>query len=79
MSETHKYQCPKCSSSLAQVVISEPLEGDLLPEYPYRDRLVWWCPSCKSITGEIDVVVSSRMLNRIGSETNQVTGEIDGI
>lgn len=77
MIKNHKYQCPKCSSSLAQVAISMPLEGDLLPEYPYRDRLVWWCPNCKLITGEIDVVVGSRMLSRIASETFQVTGETE--
>ena len=60
-----RYPCPKCSSRMAQVTISVPLVGDALPEYPYTDRLVWWCPNCKTITGEIDVSISSRLLNRI--------------
>lgn len=69
--------CPKCTSRMAQVVISTPLEYIEGSPYPYADRLVWWCPNCKLVTGEIDVVVSSRMLSRIASETNQITGEIE--
>ena len=61
----YRYPCPKCSTRMAQVVISVPYGGELLPEYPYTDSLVWWCPNCKSIRGEIDVVVSDRLLNRI--------------
>lgn len=61
----YRYPCPKCSSRLAQVVISMPLAGVDLPEYPYTDRLVWWCPNCKHIIGEIDVHIGSSMLSRI--------------
>ena len=58
-------RCPNCAGELAQVYVSMPVENVEPSTYPYEDKLVWWCPKCKIITGEIDVNISSSMLNRI--------------
>ena len=58
-------KCPKCVGELTQVYVSMPIESVEPSTYPYEDKLVWWCPKCKIITGEIDVNISSSMLNRI--------------
>lgn len=58
-------KCPKCVGELTQVYVSMPIENVEPSTYPYEDKLVWWCPTCKIITGEIDANISSSMLNRI--------------
>ena len=58
-------KCPKCVGELTQVYVSMPIENVEPSTYPYEDKLVWWSPTCKIITGEIDVNISSSMLNRI--------------
>lgn len=69
------YRCPECNNQMAQVVVSTPMQGDVLPDYPYRDRLVWWCPICKVVRGEIDVNISSGLLNRISNIPNELRGD----
>ena len=58
-------KCPKCVGELTQVYVSMPIESVEPSTYPYEDKLVWWCPKCKMVTGETNVTVSSSMLSRI--------------